>query len=218
MKYYDNIPIDGIWIDMSEVSSFCIGSCGSHNLSLNPVHPSFKLGGEPGNVIFDYPEGFNVTNKTAAASASSASASQASAYSTSASTTPYAMMSTPTAGSRNVNYPPYVINHVQQGHDLAVHAVSPNATHHNGIQEYDVHNLYGHMLLQATYNALKAVSPTKRPLIIGRSTFAGSGNYSGHWGGDNASKFYYMYFSIPQALSFSLFGIPFFGKSLSEAL
>ena len=121
------------------------------------------------------------------------------------------MMSTPTAGSRNVNYPPYVINHVQQGHDLAVHAVAPNATHHNGIQEYDVHNLYGHMLLQATYNAFKAVSPTKRPLIIGRSTFAGSGNYSGHWGGDNASKFYYMYFSIPQALSFSLFGIPFFG-------
>lgn len=28
---------------------------------------------------------------------------------------------------------------------------------------------------------------------------------------DNASKFYYMYFSIPQALSFSLFGIPMFG-------
>lgn len=29
--------------------------------------------------------------------------------------------------------------------------------------------------------------------------------------GDNASKWYYMFFSIPQALSFSLFGIPMFG-------
>ena len=79
------------------------------------------------------------------------------------------------------------------------------------MSEYDIHNLYGHMLLQATYRALLAVDPDKRPVVIGRSTFAGSGTVSGHWGGDNASKFYYMYFSIPQALSFSLFGIPFFG-------
>ena len=34
---------------------------------------------------------------------------------------------------------------------------------------------------------------------------------SGHWGGDNASKWAYLVFSIPQALSFSLFGIPMFG-------
>ena len=187
MNYHSNIPIDGIWIDMSEVSSFCIGSCGTGNLSLNPVHPSFKLNGEPGAIIYDYPEGFNLTNKTEAASASAGSSSQAAASSTSAgsmtSSTSTSYLSTkPTAGVRNVNYPPYVINHVQQGGDLAVHAVSPNATHHNGVEEYDVHNLYGHMLLQATYEALAATMPGKRPFIIGRSTFAGSGNYSGHWG------------------------------------
>ena len=32
--WHDNIYFDGIWIDMSEVSSFCIGSCGS--VSENP--------------------------------------------------------------------------------------------------------------------------------------------------------------------------------------
>ena len=53
--------------------------------------------------------------------------------------------------------------------------------------------------------------PNVRPFIIGRSTFAGSGKYAGHWGGDNTSLFLYMFFSIPQALSFSLFGIPMFG-------
>lgn len=201
---------------MSEVSSFCVGSCGTGNLSLNPVHPPFKLPGEPGNIIYDYPEGFNLTNATQAASAASASQSQADATVTASSTTVSGSSSstsylrtTPTAGSRNVNHPPYVINNVQG--DLAVHAVSPNATHHNGVEEYDVHNLFGHQILRATYAGLLAARPGKRPFIIGRSTFAGSGAVAGHWGGDNMSKFYYMYFSIPQALSFSLFGIPMFG-------
>jgi alpha-glucosidase len=202
-------------VDMNEVSSFCVGSCGSGNLTLNPVHPSFKLNGEPGAIVYDYPEGFNLTNATEASSASAGSSSQAAASSTSdeaiSSTSTSYLTTTPTLGVRNINHPPYVINHVQSGADLAVHAVSPNATHHNGLLEYDIHNLYGHMILEATYNALSGTMPGKRPFVIGRSTFPGSGKVAGHWGGDNASKWYYMYFGIPQALSFSLFGIPMFG-------
>jgi alpha-glucosidase len=96
--------------------------------------------------------------------------------------------------------------------DLAVHATSPNATHHGGSVEYDFHNLFGHLILNATYHALlKVHEGKKRPFIIGRSTFAGSGKWAGHWGGDNQALWAYMYFSIPQALSFSLFGIPMFG-------
>ncbi|KAB2580756.1 Alpha-glucosidase [Lasiodiplodia theobromae] len=211
VRWHKEVAFDGIWIDMSEVSSFCVGSCGSGNLSLNPAHPPFSLPGEPGNVIYDYPEGFNITNATEAASASAASSSQAAATSSTASssTSTSYLRTTPTPGARNINYPPYVINNVQG--DLAVHAVSPNATHFNGVQEYDVHNLFGHGILNATYHGLLNVFPGKRPFIIGRSTFAGSGKWAGHWGGDNMSKWAYMYFSIPQALSFSLFGIPMFG-------
>lgn len=210
--WHQKVAFDGIWIDMSEVSSFCVGSCGTGNLTLNPVHPSFLLPGEPGDVIYDYPESFNVTNSTEAASASAASLSQAAATSTaSASTTTSYLRTTPTPGVRDINYPPYVINHVQTGHDLAVHAVSPNATHIDGISDYDVHNLWGYQILNATYHGLLRVWEDKRPFIIGRSTFAGSGKWAGHWGGDNTSKWAYMFFSIPQALSFSLFGIPMFG-------
>jgi alpha-glucosidase len=72
-------------------------------------------------------------------------------------------------------------------------------------------NTYRHQILNATYQALLNIFPGKRPFIIGRSTFAGSGRLSGHWGGDNFSHWLYMYFAIPQALSFSLFGIPMFG-------
>ena len=227
-RWHQDINWSGIWIDMSEVSSFCVGSCGSGNLTLNPVHPLFSLPGEPGNLVLDYPEGFNLTNATEAASVSSVVSSQSAATATSMSATDVTstatagtgtasdgtasstsmvsyLRTTPTPGIRNVDHPPYVINNVQG--DLAVHAVAPNATHHNGVQEYDVHNLFGHQILNATYNAILAVFPGKRPFIIGRSTFAGSGKYAGHWGGDNYSKWAYMYFAIPQALNFAFFGV-----------
>ena len=107
-------------------------------------------------------------------------------------------------------YPPYVLDSTN-GPDLAGHAVAANATHHNGVVEYDMHNLFGHQILQATYKGLLAVNSTERPFIIGRSTFAGSGLWSGHWSGDNSALWAYLYFSIPQVLSFSLFGIPMMG-------
>ncbi|KAK9416263.1 putative alpha-glucosidase [Seiridium unicorne] len=206
VAWHDNIKFDGIWIDMSEVSSFCVGSCGSGNLTLNPVHPPFLLPGEPGNEITAYPEGFNITNATditTTATSTTAEATTASPTSTSY------LRTTPTPGARNINYPPYTINNAQG--DLAVHAVSPNATHHGGALEYDFHNVFGHQILNATYHALLEVFPSKRPFIIGRSQFAGSGKWAGHWGGDNYSLWAFMFFSIPQALSFSLFGFPMFG-------
>jgi alpha-glucosidase len=211
--WYEKIAFDGIWIDMSEVSSFCVGSCGSKNLTLNPVHPPFQLPGETDNVIYGYPEGFNLTNSTEAASVSAASSAQASRIAATAApaatTTPSPLRTTPIPGQRSVEYPPYVINHVQGA--LDVHAVSPNATHHGGTLEYDYHNLFGHQILNATYQALLNIWPTNRPFIIGRSTYAGSGKWAGHWGGDNAALWSHMFFSIPQGLSFSLFGIPMFG-------
>ncbi|KAI4600948.1 hypothetical protein KJ359_013111 [Pestalotiopsis sp. 9143b] len=205
--WHDKVKFDGIWIDMSEVSSFCVGSCGSGNLTLNPVHPPFLLPGEPGNEVTTYPEGFNLTNSTEVTSTSTSTVSEATT--TSSSSTSY-LRTTPTPGVRNVNYPPYTINNFQ-GVDLAVHAVSPNATHHGGALEYDFHNVFGHQILNATYHALLAVFPDKRPFIIGRSQFSGSGKWAGHWGGDNNSLWAYMFFSIPQALSYSLFGFPMFG-------
>ena len=144
LAHHDNVPWDGIWIDMSEVSSFCLGSCGTGNLSLNPVHPPFALPGEPGAVIYTYPEGFEITNASEAKTASRLSASQASAAAktapASSSTQPY-YTPTITPNVRSVDNPPYVLNNVNGA--LGVHAVAPNATHVDGVEEYDVHNLFG---------------------------------------------------------------------------
>ncbi|KAI0102636.1 glycoside hydrolase family 31 protein [Nemania sp. FL0031] len=161
-EYHNNIPFDGIWIDMSEVSSFCLGSCGSSDrdygmTGLNSTFSSGTTGSDP----------------------------------------------------RSLEFPPYAVNNYHG--ELGGKTMSPNATHNDGTVQYDFHNVWGHQLLNATYHALLHIFPTKRPFIIGRSTFAGSGKVAGHWGGDNYSNFLYLYFAIPQALSFSLYGIPMFG-------
>ncbi|KAK5636861.1 hypothetical protein RRF57_012574 [Xylaria bambusicola] len=163
--YHKKIPFDGIWIDMSEVASFCVGSCGSSER--------------------DY--SFTALNSTSSSGTTGSSLSD----------------------PRNVDFPPYAINNYHG--ELAGKTLSPNATHSDGTVQYDFHNVWGHQLLNATYHALLNISPKKRPFIIGRSTFAGSGRVAGHWGGDNYSNWPYLYFSIPQALSFSLYGMPMFG-------
>ncbi|KAI0018569.1 family 31 glycosyl hydrolase [Xylariomycetidae sp. FL0641] len=155
--YHDKIPFDGLWIDGSEILSYCEGSCGTANHSYN----------------FDKAALPNVDH------------------------------------SRDINHPPYAIDNFQG--NLGDLTASPNATNHDGTLQYDFHNLWGHQMLNATYHALLDVDPAKRPFIIGRSQFAGSGTVAGHWGGDNYAQWPYMYYSIPQALSFSLFGIPMFG-------
>ena len=114
IKWHADTPFDGIWIDLSEASSFCVGSCGELKLDKNPVHPPFLLPGDPLTFDYLYPEGFNVTNATEAASAVAASSSQVAALSKTTllpvPTTTTKGRTEPTPGSRNLTYPPYVIN------------------------------------------------------------------------------------------------------------
>ncbi|XP_059802933.1 maltase-glucoamylase [Hypanus sabinus] len=79
---------------------------------------------------------------------------------------------------------------------------------------YDMHSLYGHSMILATEDVIKRVFPGKRSIILSRSTFAGSGKYSGHWLGDNAANWNDIKWAIPGMLEFNLFGIPYIGADI----
>lgn len=214
-RYYEQVEYDGFWLDLADAVSFCTGSCGSGKLSMNPIHVPFPLPGDPDTglaVDYRYPEGFQISNVTEAASASAAAVSQSAAYPT-PTTTMEGMVAriTPTPSVRNQTYPPYNINNFIDSHNLGKVALAADALHVDGRSEYELHNLYGHTSGKVTYQALAALYGGKRPWFALRSTFAGSGTFAGHWGGDTNAKWGNMYLGIAEALQFSIAGIPYFG-------
>ncbi|KAH9900330.1 glycosyl hydrolases family 31-domain-containing protein [Epithele typhae] len=208
-----SVNFSGIWLDVNEPTSFCAGSCGTGaNLSAATI-PTSHFPGEPGNMVTEYPEGYNSTlwgpsgnitiNGTLTFGNNSADFPGV--------TFPPSKRSLGSADlpEGDLNAPPYAIHNGDPS--LADNTVSPNATHQNGLVEFDVHNLWGMMEEKATHLALLSLRPTLRPFLISRSTFPSSGHWTGHWLGDNISKWRYMYLSIQGVLQFQLFQIPFVG-------
>ncbi|KAJ7623867.1 glycosyl hydrolases family 31-domain-containing protein [Mycena polygramma] len=200
------VEFSGIWLDMNEASSFCDGSCGT-GIDISNTSTPFLLPGVPGNFITEYPEGYNAT------------ISGPSGNITVNGTLTYGATAAPALAARGIgagnqtgvelNAPPYAIHNANG--ELANHALATNATHAGGYVELDTHNLWGLMEAEATHKALKEILPGQRPFIISRSAFASAGKWTGHWLGDNYSKWQYMYFSIQGVLQHQMFQIPFVG-------
>lgn len=92
--------------------------------------------------------------------------------------------------------------------------MSLNATHPESKEtEYNLHNLYGHMMAQRVYNYFTDKSD-ELPFILTRSTFASSGQYAAHWLGDNFRNYSYMNYSIAGIMNMNMFGIPMAGADV----
>jgi alpha 1,3-glucosidase len=91
-----------------------------------------------------------------------------------------------------------------------------DALHVGGIEEREVHNIYGHLMISATFGGLVKRDPSQnlRPFILTRSFFAGSQKYAAAWTGDNTADWAFMQNSIPMALSFGLCGMVYSGSDV----
>lgn len=76
----------------------------------------------------------------------------------------------------------------------------------------EIHNVYGHLMCEATYNGLKETG--LRPYVITRAAFMGTNRYSSVWTGDNHSIYAHLQLSIPQLLNLSLSGFAFCGTDV----
>lgn len=115
-----------------------------------------------------------------------------------------------------INRPPFLpgIYHEEIDKNISLFTKTLCMSAHQNIStHYNVHSLYGHGEANHTMLALEKVIGN-RSLVISRSTYPGSGQYGGHWLGDNESLYRHMANSITGILDFSLFGIPLVGADI----
>ncbi|KAI8142903.1 alpha glucosidase [Fennellomyces sp. T-0311] len=179
------LDLDGLWIDMNEPASFCLGSCGSGKANIAPPLEPWSLPQEEQDRIH--------AEQTAALEA----------------------MGTGVPGdTRNLLYPKYAINNGGGTLNLSEKTAAMTSLHYGGVPHYDLHNVYGHAECSITRDSLLKYKPDERPFILSRSSFVGSGHYVGHWTGDNHSTWAKLKSSISEIFNMQMFGITYSGADV----
>lgn len=99
--------------------------------------------------------------------------------------------------------------------DLPEKTMPRDVVHYGGWEHRNVHNMYGHMHVMATYDGLmRRANGMLRPFILTRSFFSGTQRYSAVWTGDNTAGWGYLKASLQMCLSISVSGISFCGSDV----
>ncbi|MDL4842885.1 glycoside hydrolase family 31 protein [Aquibacillus rhizosphaerae] len=77
-----------------------------------------------------------------------------------------------------------------------------------------LHNIYGLMMGQATYDGMKSLLNGKRPFLLTRAGYSGVQRYASVWTGDNRSFWEHLQMSLPMCMNLGLSGIPFTGPDV----
>jgi len=101
---------------------------------------------------------------------------------------------------------------IKKAIDMAAyhHATTPDEERLN--KEFNLHSLWGIKECISTNDYLAKTN--RRPFIVTRSSYAGSGQYVSVWGGDNYSTWEYMRYSIVTVVTYQMFGMPLSGSDI----
>lgn len=90
-----------------------------------------------------------------------------------------------------------------------------DALHHNGTTEHrNVHNVYGHSMVRATYAGLSRFYESDRVFVLTRAFHAGTQRYAAVWTGDNTADWDHLQCSVRMLLTLSLCGVALCGADV----
>lgn len=78
----------------------------------------------------------------------------------------------------------------------------------------EIHNVYGMLMSQATYEGLLRLNSFERPFVLSRASYAGGQRYTALWPGDNTSNWAHLRQSVPTLLGMGMSGFPFVGSDI----
>jgi len=79
-------------------------------------------------------------------------------------------------------------------------------------QQY--HNVYGMLMVKASYEGILKANPDKRPFVLGRANYIGGQRYAAAWTGDNVASWEHLDYSVAMVLNLGLSGQPFSGPDI----
>ncbi len=77
-----------------------------------------------------------------------------------------------------------------------------------------MHNVFGLLMVKASYEGVRALESPKRPFLLSRAGFSGVQRYAAVWTGDNTSSFPHLRLQNPMFLNMGLSGVPFVGSDI----
>ena len=78
----------------------------------------------------------------------------------------------------------------------------------------EIHNVYGMLNSEGTYDGMLALRPNERPFVMTRASFAGGQRYAVTWTGDNSSTWNHLRMTVPQLMNLGLSGFSMAGADV----